>query len=574
MLNYFKLAVESSDIPEYDSRLRLTTGPNKIREYTELKEKVALLYACFMYASWIRKLPITYGDSLYAQISQVCPEELEANSAELMKNINLSKEMVDVFKDGFEKDDISNQPGGFFSEVVSQYLLTKGRFANVLSRSLSELVVNWCGRSKYVVLSGSGVNPLQGLLSDLNISSGSFHSEKNIRVCLNLLNLDAHICTSESWPLRKCKSEKTDLIGLADFNVCTLNAIPEALEELPKDFTGNSVFVTTRNFGISMKDVDTRLRLIETGRLYAVVDLPSGIMSGLNIPASLYLVGDIASKYKEVRMVRLSDEKYWEPRPSRRGLRVLSKAGQAVVENILNGGSLSECERTISAEALRHTGAFFSVERYVVASEVVESVELLERFNTKLGQVADLIRPVPLKYAENLAGDEYFEVGNSDINLIGVIEKPLKCVYVNPSKASKGFEKMQLRRGDIVFYLKGVVGVCGLVDEVDGRWIASQSAVVIRLREDSSLPADVLLRYLRTDVVAQYISSVAYGTSVRYMSVKSLADLPVPQLSKKEITEQRKLFLRQQELLTSIDKMKLEIQNCSLQDIPANWLDV
>lgn len=543
-----------------------------------------LLMACTLflaYAHICQKRNVRHLTDLLSMVRLLGLDEARFEGEDLRVQC-LSNELLGTLSQEFLTGDACRNPGRFVAEVFQEFGLIPSRFGNWsgFSFSLLEVMKEWTQGASKVVLRDSGTSPLVGLVSDSRVPVEWYVSFKEIvslaRVVSAYMGLDIQshfIHFDEKNSFSSSVEAGTGMLEIFPFGSPISSYCSSQLENLVDNILGPIAAILPPLMGFSATQSSSRRKMLESGRLYAIVSFPTGIMTSPAIPVDLYLLSPKGtSPQTAVRMVSLSSELFWESRPSRRGVRNFSKAGIAAIKNVLADGPLSECETLVSVEdLLRSKDAKLSVDRYVFEPSIVSAKRLLEKFPRTLSDVADIVRPVPVQHAE-VNGQEFREVGSQDITGIGTVESVSKPVFVDHSKISKGFENMVLRDGDIVFFIKGNVGTCALVSSGAPNRICSQSAVIIRLRNDvTGISYATMLRYLRSETVSSYLSTLVSGTTVRFISVKMVEKLPIPVLSEGEIQIQEQLFQKQQSLMAEIENLKLQIQTLSLVTLPENW---
>ena len=318
--------------------------------------------------------------------------------------------------------------------------------------------------------------------------------------------------------------------------------------------------------------------LVKTGRLYAIIDIPQFFMPLQSGPFSLLLIAPAGERNSSVRMVSLEDPSLaGDVIPGTGGLgRRFSEKGAKLLQAVAERAPLDPAhEAAVPSESLygADIGAF-QTSRYVMSGSERQSVERVGRFGRRLGDIARIIRPLPLRRpGAGSAGREFLEANAADINELGFIERPRKRVTL-AEKTTKGFEQTRLVPGDIVLFIKGQLGVCGLVSEnADGNWIFSQSAVLIRLKRGADgIIASTLLRYLRSEDVQAYLRcKCAMPGTVPYMLVGAVAEIPVPNLDDMRLTSDWHVFEEQKRLWKRIEELRGELHGMDITTIPDTW---
>lgn len=543
-----------------------------------------LLMACTLflaYAHICQKRDVRHLTDLLSMVRLLGLDEARFEGEDLRVQC-LSNELLGTLSQEFLIGDACRNPGRFVAEVFQEFGLIQNRFGNWsgFSFSLLEVMKEWTQGASKVVVRDSGTSPLVGLVADGRVPVEWYVPFKEIaslaRVVADYMGLDIQshlIHFDEKNSFSSSVRAGTGMLEIFPFGSAGSSYCSSQLENLVDNIPGPIAAILPPIMGFSAAQSSSRRKLLESGRLYAIVSFPSGVFAGSVKYVDLYLLSPKGMIQQEkVRMVSLCTESFWESRPSRRGVRNFSKAGIVAVENVLADGPLGDYETLVSVDdLLRSKDANLSVDRYVVDPAIVTAKRLLEKFPRTLSDVADIVRPVPVQHAE-VNGQEFREVGIQDITGIGTVEAVSKPVFVDREKISKGFENMVLRDGDLVFFIKGNVGTCALVKSGAPNRICSQSAVIIRLRNDvKGISYATMLRYLRSETVSNYLSTLTSGTTVRFISAKMVESLPIPLLPEDEIQIQEQRFQEQQALLTEIENLKKKIQALSLVTLPENW---
>lgn len=554
----------------------------QLRHYVDEREHNLLMAGGLFlaYAHICKKEEINQYRDLVSIARLVGFESHRLEELSLHRYEYLTDELLNRLARVIQEDDATTDPGRFVAEVLQEMCQNSSRNEawNGASFSLLEAMTDWTKDASRVVVVDSMPTPLTGLVVDrgnpVSLYVYSREMASLAKVAAKYIGLDIESHVMSYGELNKFSSTPERGTGLVEIFPFGDASFYSPIEKYLDDVSGSMAVVLPPAMGYATNLISIRKAMLDSGRLYAIVSFPSGVLSYANIPVELYLLSPKENHHENVRMVSLIDERFWENRPSRRGARSFSEAGIAMIENVLANGKLREGESLVPViDLLNSKDACLSVDRYVISPEVATSAALMKRFQRKLKDVAEIIRPVPVRHAEE-SGDEYREVGSPDINVIGVIESAGRQVFVDRQKISKGFENMVLREDDIVFYIKGNVGTCGLVKNAGTNWICGQSAVIIRLRSDvNGVPPEVLMRYLRSETMSNYLSTLVSGTTIRFLAVKSVENLPIPSLADTDIKIQEQQFQEQLSLMSEIEMLKKRIQTLSLGTLSEKWAD-
>ena len=276
-------------------------------------------------------------------------------------------------------------------------------------------------------------------------------------------------------------------------------------------------------------EVAAREELINTGRLQAVFDVPSGmIYHETGITTALLVVSPIGQKRDLIRFVDLADPQF--AARSSRG-RYEARLNASWVDAL--GASAPEADhiRDASLDEVEKQGYALTPSRYLsrTASKIVA---FNERYPVRqLADLVELIRPVALPKGEDGAYLVH-EAAPGDVGEDGFLIEPPKTTSVDRGGLRKA-RNQQLEPGDVVISMKGTIGRVGLVpDDVPDRnaedfWSVGQSMMILRPLRGTIAP-EVLYEYLSSDLMHEHLSALASGAAIQSISMKDLKTLPIP----------------------------------------------
>jgi type I restriction enzyme M protein len=188
---------------------------------------------------------------------------------------------------------------------------------------------------------------------------------------------------------------------------------------------------------------------------------------------------------------------------------------------------------TVPVDDLAANDFNLSVERYVLEPEARRMRELTARASTvSLEDIAELYRPQAISGAKGaIAASEtgLVEVGVADIDEAGLVRSPVKQLAVTPDVALQA-RRARLEAGDVLLVIKGSVGKVGFIREIPqgATWLASQSFVILRLRQHSPLSDPrVLFRFLTSGLGQANIQSLRVGAYVPGLQMADVRRLAI-----------------------------------------------
>lgn len=311
-------------------------------------------------------------------------------------------------------------------------------------------------------------------------------------------------------------------------------AIADQLAQAPQaqSIISLSAGVLFRAVGV---EATAREELINSGRLHAVLEVPSGMTyHETGIQTGMLILSSESDTQDAIRVLDMSD-----PSLSTRSSRGRYEAKADVSWKDIIFGPINEIEfgRDVAIPEIEEQGRILTVSRYLGRTAAKLS-DFNERYEVaELSQLVDLVRPVSLPKADD--GDFVIhESAPGDIGDDGFLTEPPKVVTVNRGTLRKA-RNQQLEPGDVILSVKGTIGRVGIVpDTVPGRdedefWSAGQSMMILRPRRDQILP-EVLYEYLSSDLMQEHLHNLASGAVIQSFNMQDLKSLPVPVPSKDE----------------------------------------
>ncbi|AXQ95506.1 N-6 DNA methylase [Cereibacter azotoformans] len=319
-----------------------------------------------------------------------------------------------------------------------------------------------------------------------------------------------------------------------------------------------------RNVGVERI---ARSNLLFSGRLRSVLRIPSGMaFEATAIPSSLLVIDDEPRSNEVSSLIRFLDLQ--NPRfscPRERGrheVRPEVSWRDAVEASGVSGDSWA---RDVSIAEIEERGGVLTPDRFFAADAEDEVAKLCAGMDTfALSDLAEVIRPAPLLKDE--AGDILArEAAAAEIDEDGYLLPPSKVSRMTLAGLSKASDQ-RLVAGDVVLAVKGTIGAVGLVPEevsavVDEVWVPGQSLVALRLRKGVPLSPVTFFEFLSSQVMRDYLKSLAAGTAVQTLSIKDVKSLriPVPAATIQEKTEE--CFRARQEIHRKIKELRKAVEN-------------
>jgi hypothetical protein len=317
----------------------------------------------------------------------------------------------------------------------------------------------------------------------------------------------------------------------------------------------------------------SRENLIESGRLLSVTQMPSGTgWSGSSVTGCVISLSDKSRKKDEVSFYNLAKPEFLE------GSGRLSRPRKDLDWAGIFQGSVEltedACSRT-TIQKVKKNHFILSPQRYTIGTHGTALKALwVERPTSPLGSLCEIIRPRFIRPSEQ--GDfSVMQVSPADIDVRGMATTPDKNIVLD-EQAHRAIAKEALQANDILLSVKGTIGVTGIVPEFTqaekegGRWIASQSLVILRVNSEL-ITAEALYEYLSSDMLQQYLKSLASATNIPMIGSKDLKALPVLLPSADELQNIQAKRQEVGQLHDKIQAMQIEINMLKSQTWPSSY---
>lgn len=296
--------------------------------------------------------------------------------------------------------------------------------------------------------------------------------------------------------------------------------------------TKRRIVVAVQNNVLFSSGAEYGLRedLLRRGLLRTVIAMPAGLLNGAQVAFSVLVIEPKGGADK-VRFINADSQRF-------RGSISRTRSTLLNIDDLVRM-SIGEIEgpetTTVPAKVLLDKDAQLQVNRYVLPESVARARALLATAKTiALEDFVTLVRPAALSGDREPQAEDgdaevstapVFEIGAADLPEFGFITKPGRQVKVDPSARS---EDQYLRPHDIVLIVKGSVGKVGIVPEVIyDRWVAGQSAIVLRVQPFSRIDPRSLFVQLRSPLGQEMLNGIVSGATIQLIQLKELRKLAV-----------------------------------------------
>ena len=295
-----------------------------------------------------------------------------------------------------------------------------------------------------------------------------------------------------------------------------------------------------------------RERLVEEGKLEAVIALPAGLCSHTGIALSI-LVLNAQGGAERVRFVNATAEPFIEHVARKR---IELKNIDALLTTV---AGRDDTEHAVSAtrQEIAANDHSLEVSRYVLDEAARELVQQQQRYPMhRLGEFFEVIRP--RQHATASSGAAVNEVQAQDIPAYGYLRSASKEAQfdLGSAKASIYF----IRPDDVLLTFKGTIGKVGIAREVpdseEGGWIAGQSLAILRSTRPELYPPKALLTYLRSSMGQALLRHIAVGATIPSLKLSALKDLKIPVPNAEEMHRMVQAFEHEARIEEQIQQLR------------------
>ena len=275
--------------------------------------------------------------------------------------------------------------------------------------------------------------------------------------------------------------------------------------------------------------------LINKGLIEAVIQLPERSVIGAGVACGL-LVLNTNRRTDHIKFIDATGDAFSER--DRLGTVSFTTEGRHELRHLIDSHTASDTLAVVDSDTVLRDGGSLDPRKHVhygtdfADGSSFASAEPLE-------DLVDIIQCQAIKAWEEGSSDpdvaiarRETELGPSDIDSYGFLKVDADCKRFIPDLSARSrVERQRLKTGDIVFAVKGRVGLSAYVDEAASGCMGNQSFVILRIKPGvTTMDARILHHFLRSNRFASMIASRVKGTQVRIMKITDLRQFPIPVL--------------------------------------------
>lgn len=331
--------------------------------------------------------------------------------------------------------------------------------------------------------------------------------------------------------------------------------------------TDKTYAVTSPAIGFSgSKDLELfRQELIKQNWLDAIIELPAGVHPGTNIGGLLLILNHNRKANDKVAII--SGERLLPKGKSKGTIEWETKAIKELA-SLLKERKASEICKLVETKEIKDNGYKLQTSRYLKTEDETAIETYLESRNTlKLGDIAEIKRPLASLSKKADDGILLREVTLSDINNSGLIQQGSKAIQIPEAVIAKSREQL-LNEGDVLLSIKGSIGKVSAVGKLEEQTVPGQAFCVVKLRSNAPLSATALVQYLRSEIGKFLFQKRTQGTGVAFIPMGEVKNLPVVIPNKEEAERSEQISETCSELSEKLNRLTHQLETISNQ----GWL--
>ena len=333
--------------------------------------------------------------------------------------------------------------------------------------------------------------------------------------------------------------------------------------------TGKTFALVPPSLGFSgINDIEYfRSEIIKNNWLDAIVELPSGCISGARVGGLLLILCHDRDKNRPITVI--SAEKLLLKSNKRAGRDEWDQQGiNELIELLKHPRESDFCKLATKAD-LEANRYVFAANKYL-KSDVDEAIEdyIKTRKTLILNDLAEIKRPIAALGKRSDEGIAVKEITLGDIGDAGVLTEGSKVIHLEESVLSKVRDQL-LEEGDVLLSIKGGIGKVAAVGQLAEQTIPGQAFCVVRLRANAPLSPDALVQYLRSDIGQFLLQKASQGSAVAFVPMGDLKSIPIVIPTQEEKQRSIQVLATSKELSQELEQLTVKLNQLSCN----GWLE-
>ena len=298
-----------------------------------------------------------------------------------------------------------------------------------------------------------------------------------------------------------------------------------------------------------------RQYLIDNNLLEAIVQLPANILIGTGVETTFVIINKV-KRNSNVYFLNLRDKQF-----------ITKKGRQHILNNIEKIITIYKLFKEIdgistivTTSKVKENNYSFSIDRYVISKEILETIKTLAKYETKqLQDIASIKKSQLIK--DEGKGTLIYEISPSDFKPFGFT---FECGRVKKIQQQYNkYETYKLLPNDILIGTKGTVGKIAIIGDIKKPMVASQAIQVIRVKNKFIVNPKVLYMFLKSNIGQALLKQLSTGTIMPQITTKEIKELKIPILNIDKQKEVIHSFEYEAKLYKEIELLEKKIHKIS-----------
>lgn len=316
------------------------------------------------------------------------------------------------------------------------------------------------------------------------------------------------------------------------------------------------------------EETDLRKRIINSGRVRAIVSLPPGALGAEDVPCAIFLFDHSNHRRQDSTVFCRVDSKRdftFLPGKLRTHERRFSAAERVL--KALQNPTGSWC-RAVPHHEIARENYVLQVDRYLDREVVQLRVDRAARHRkvATLGDIAAITKAQTLRSSSDASANEIHEASPGEFPEHGYICVGPRKRLVDVDDLRR-YSAQRIQPGDVLLSTKGAIGRTAICAPKDSQFVATPSTAILRLKPGGPIQDSVvLLMYLRSPLFQNQLRAITAGTTIPNVSLLDLRKLPIVIATVQEQHELRSAFEIQNELQLQISELQVR-QTTAARDV-------
>lgn len=307
-----------------------------------------------------------------------------------------------------------------------------------------------------------------------------------------------------------------------------------------------------------VEETELRKRVIDSGRVRAIVSLPPGALAADDVPSAIFLFDHSNHPpYDSTIFCRVDGRRDFTFLPGK--LRTHDRrfsAAERVLSALRNPTELG-C-RAVPRDEIASENYVLQADRYLDRAAVQSRIDRAARHRqiAKLEDIADITKAQTLRSSSEASAVEIHEASPGEFPEHGYLCAGPRKRRVDVSDLRR-YSAQKIEPGDVLLSTKGTIGRTAICAPKYRLFVATPSTAILRLKPAGPIQDSVvLLMYLSSPLFQDQLRAITAGTTIPNVSLLDLRNLPIVIATPQEQQELRAAFEIQNQLQLQISELQ------------------